>query len=505
MKLKRSVLHIGSWATPLATAAAALALAGCVNYAGIKSDKHIAAPSTYEASESLPTEGGKWPSLDWSEQFGDPQLPQLIEEALKDNPSIDEARARIDKAAAYAGSAKSALYPNLSGSYSWSREIESDNALFPPPQGGSWESENTLLTSASLDLDVWGKNRARLQQATSEQKVEEADMEEVRVSLASSVAGTYNQLARLYELRDIAQRELDNREQIERITNGRVGAGLDTNVEKQTAIGDIATQRTSVSNLDGQITTVRYELGALLGAGPDRGLKIANPTLGKGDVVALPDNLPADLVSRRPDIVAAFWRVDAATHGVKEAKAEFFPDINLSAAAGLDAFGWGRLLTASSRQIAAGPAIHLPIFDAGALRSQLKGRYADFDLDVANYNKTLIDALSDVATQVSLIHSTDKQRVDAQQALDAQTKAYQLAVVRYSSGLNQQLQVLNADDNRLAAEQAVANLDMDRRSQQISLIKALGGGFDSTQSNLAATTAVPTTSPWPLHTKSASN
>jgi len=209
----------------------------------------------------------------------------------------------------------------------------------------------------------------------------------------------------------------------------------------------------------------------------------------------LPDNLPADLISRRPDIVAAYWQVAAAMHDVKEAKAEFYPDVNLSLSAGLDAFGWGRFLTASSRQMQAGPAIHLPIFDAGALRSQLKERYADFDYDVANYNHTLINALSDVATQVSQIQSTDRQLVDSQQALDAQTKAYQLALVRYRSGLSQQLQVLNADDNRLAAEKSVINLQMARRDQQIGLIKAMGGGFDATQAGLASNTDTPIPTP----------
>ena len=92
---------------------------------------------------------------------------------------------------------------------------------------------------------------------------------------------------------------------------------------------------------------------ALLGAGPDRGLAITRPALGIGDEVRLPDNLPADLVSRRPDLVAAKWRVDALTHDVKEAKAEFYPDINLSAAIGLDAFGFGRFLTAASAVVSA--------------------------------------------------------------------------------------------------------------------------------------------------------
>jgi NodT family efflux transporter outer membrane factor (OMF) lipoprotein len=371
--------------------------------------------------------------MDWAKQFGDPQLPALIEEALQANPTIDQARARIEKASSYVGSANSTLYPNVTGSYAWTRQLYTGNGIVPPPYNGTWQSENNVLASASFDLDLWGKNREKLRQAVSQEKVADAEAEEVRISLAASVASTYNHLAQLYALRDIEVREVKNREDIGHITDGRVGAGLDTNVERQTATGETATSRSSVSDLDGQITTVRYQLGALLGQGPDRGLRIANPSLGEGASVALPDNLPADLLSRRPDIVAAFWQVDAATHDMKEAKAEFYPDVNLSAAAGLDAFGWGRLLTAGSRTIQAGPAIHLPIFDAGALRSQLKGRYADFDYDIATYNQTLINALSDVATQVTQIHSTDRQLVDARQALDAQTKAYQLAIVRYKA------------------------------------------------------------------------
>jgi NodT family efflux transporter outer membrane factor (OMF) lipoprotein len=209
--------------------------------------------------------------------------------------------------------------------------------------------------------------------------------------------------------------------------------------------------------------------------------------------------VPADLISRRPDIVAARWQVEAAMHDVKEAKAEFFPDVNLAAGFGFDAFGWGKFLTSSSRQIQFGPAIHLPIFDAGALRSQLKGRYADFDLDIANYNQTLINALSDVATQISSIRSLDHQQGDAQRALDASTKAYDLAVIRYKAGLSPQLQVLTADQNRLAAEQTVTNLKMRRRDLQIALIKALGGGFDATQTGLIVPTDAPASSASTAH------
>jgi NodT family efflux transporter outer membrane factor (OMF) lipoprotein len=471
--------------------AAAIALSGCANYFGIHGDKQMAPPANFEAAQSLPAEGGQWPSFDWANQFGDTQLPKLIAEALERNPSIAQAQARIAKASSYIEKSKSALYPKVDASYAWTRELYSANAIYPPPFGGTWYSENNALASASWDLDLWGKNRQRLGQAVSQERAAEADMQQARVTLAASVASAYNQLARLYAQRDIAQREIRNREDIGRITDGRVTAGLDTDVERQTAIGNIATTRANLSDLDGQITVVRYQLGALLGKGPDRGLQITQPILATGGAVVLPDNLPADLLARRPDIVAARWQVEAALHDVKEAKAEFFPDVNLAAAVGFDAFGWGKFFTAGSRQIQFGPAIHLPIFDGGALRSQLKGRYADFDYDVATYNQTLINALSEVATQVSSIRSIDRQSGDAQRALDASTSAYQLSVVRYKAGLSPQLQVLSADQNRLAAEQTLTDLRMSRRNMQIGLIKALGGGFDAAKADLVVPTDAP--------------
>jgi NodT family efflux transporter outer membrane factor (OMF) lipoprotein len=469
----------------VAAAVAALALSGCASYSGIDSDKQIASAAQLESQQSLPEQGGQWPSLDWANQFGDAQLPALINEAIDGNPSIAQAQARIAKASSYIESSRSDLYPKVDGSYAWTRERFSGNALYPPPYGGTWYGENNILAHASWDLDLWGKNRERLGNAVSQQKAAQADMQQARVTLAASVARTYNQLAQLYAQRDIAAHEIQNRQNVGAITNGRVSAGLDTNVEKQTAQGNVATSQTNLAQLDGQITATRYQLGALLGKGPDRGLQIAVPVLDPGGSIALPDNLPADLVSRRADLVAARWQVDATMHDVKEAKAEFFPDINLAASFGFDTFVWSRFLTSNSRQIQFGPAVHLPIFDAGALRAQLKGRYADFELSVANYNQILINALSDVATQVASIRSIDQQMESAQSALDASTHAYQLAVVRYKAGLSAQLPVLSADSNRLAAEQTLTNLRMQRRDVQLSLIQALGGGFDATQTSMA--------------------
>ncbi|MPW15638.1 efflux transporter outer membrane subunit [Paraburkholderia sp. CNPSo 3157] len=455
----------------------AAVLSACVNYVGIHSDAKTAEPQQYATQQSIPAEQGHWPAADWADQFGDAQLKALIDEALKGSPTLDQARARVAAASAFSETAKAGTMPRVDASYSLTRQQFSSTALVPPPYGGSWQTENKGLLSASYDLDLWGKNREALKSAVSQLQASQADAELVKLTLTTSIARTYNQLARLYVLRDIAQQEITQREQIDRITAGRIATGLDTEVERKTAQANLATSRATLKALDGRILTTRYQIAALLGAGPDRGLQIARPTLGIGDEVRLPDNLPADLVSRRPDIVAARWRVDAMTHDVKEAKAEFYPDINLSAAIGLDAFGFGRFLTAASRTASVGPAIHLPIFDAGELRAQLKGRYADFDYAVATYNQTLVSALSEVATQLADVRSTDGQLVDAQNAQDAARQADKLALVQYKAGLTNQLTVLNADVNALSADQAVANLRMDRRDQQIALASALGGGF----------------------------
>jgi len=287
----------------------------------------------------------------------------------------------------------------------------------------------------------------------------------------------------------------EDRRHIGTITKGRVTAGLDNQTQQRSSEGDLASSQTTLAQIDGQITVTRYQLGALLGKGPDRGLSIATPTLTAGDTINLPNSLPADLVARRPDLVSALWQVDATLHGIKVAQAEFYPDVNLVALAGLDSFGFGRFLTASSRQLQAGPAIHIPIFDAGALRSNLKGEYANFDSAVANYNQTLVSALNDVATQVATIRSTDQQLVDAQKAYEAAQRNDELAATRYHAGLAPETMLLSANLNRLNQQQVLIDLKMNRRNLQIGLIKALGGGFDVTGTPLAPPAVASETQP----------
>ena len=475
------------FAGPLFSVLVAAVLSACAHYAGIRSDKQIAEPTTYASTQSIPAEQGHWPAADWADQFGDAQLKALIAQALQGSPSLEKARARVASAVAFSESANANTQPQVGAGYSFNRQRYTENAMVPPQFAGTWQSENKAFINASYDLDLWGKNREALKSAVSGVHAGEAEAEQVKLTLSSAIARAYNELARLYTLLDISRDEVRQRREVLRVTNGRVAMGLETEVEKRTAEANLAASEVAVAALEGSIQRTRYQLGALLGQGPDRGLAIARPNLGAGDDVRLPDNLPADLVSRRPDIVAARWRVDATLHDIKVAKAEFYPDINLTAMIGLDAIGWGRFLRAASRTASGGAAIHLPIFDGGALRAQLKGRYAEFDFAVANYNETLVNALTDVATQLSDIRAVDAQIGNAVRSDTAAQRALTLALAQYKAGLTTQLTVLNAQTNALRSSQVVANLRMNRRDRQIALAATLGGGFtDASESTTKA-------------------
>jgi len=236
--------------------------------------------------------------------------------------------------------------------------------------------------------------------------------------LASSIASTYSQLATEYALHAVLKRTVAQRELLQNITADRVKTGLDTQIERNQSRGSSADARAQLVQSEGQIILTKQQLGALIGKGPDRGLQITEPQMHAIATPALPQNLPLNLLGRRPDIVAARWKVEAATKGIDVAKARFYPDINISASVGFDTLMNANPFTAASKSIAFGPAISLPIFEGGALRANLKGEYASYDLAVGSYNQTLNDAYGDVARQITAIRFIDRAITDPARGIE---------------------------------------------------------------------------------------
>ena len=462
--------------------AAAWLIAGCADMQGLSTRSSLNGADRLAAAKSLasaPVSPAAWPAGYWWRQFRDPQLDQLIDEALAGSPTLKVAEARTRKALAAADVSRAALYPQVNADLEMTRERFPENGLVPPPTGGTWSSLNTLQATLSWEIDLWGKNRSAYEAALGEARAAEVDAYAARLALSIAIAQIYVDLQRAYLQLDVAQETLRERDQIYALTRDRNAAGIDSRLELKQAETALPAARERIVQLQEQAQLARNQIAALLGQGPDRGLAIERPDAGTLGPLALPAALPAELLGRRPDIVAQRWRVEVARKDIDVAKAQFYPNVNLIAFVGFQSIGTAGFLSAASRMIGFGPAVSLPIFEGGRLRANLAGSNADYDAAVERYNQTLADAMRDVVDQVASARSVEEQRLQQGQALTTAQEAYDLALLRYREGLGNYLQVLSAETPLLEQRSLDADLRARELSVSIALVRALGGGFEA--------------------------
>jgi NodT family efflux transporter outer membrane factor (OMF) lipoprotein len=436
--------------------------------------------SELESARSFNGPQGDWPSQNWWESFQDPQLEKLIGEALDHSPTMMEAQARLREAVAQTGEARSALYPTLGASASVTRDKLSYNSIFPAaavPRG--WNDMGRTTLDFSWELDFWGKNRSALHAAVAEANAVEADAAGARLLLTTSVADAYVRLQYLFVRQDVAQQSLRNRQDSLKLVQRRFAQGLDAQVSIEEANARVNLAQADLAEANEQIQLARNGIAALLGRGPDRGLDITRPQLAVRRTVGLPSTIEADLLGRKPEVVAARWRVEAAAKRIGVAKASFYPDVNLTAFLGFESLGLSNLTSAGSNVGGFGPALHLPIFEGGRLRANYRSARAEFDLAVANYDEALTQALRETADAARSLTALNDRLVATDAGLSSSEKAYALAKERYDGGLADFQTVLTAEDALLQAQIADTAIHMRGYSLDIALVKALGGGFES--------------------------
>ncbi|MEJ8836592.1 efflux transporter outer membrane subunit [Ramlibacter sp. AN1133] len=455
----------------LAVLAAALVLAGCASTKGIAPEAQVREPAVPHAA----TQPVAPVSSTWWRDFGDPQLDALVEQALRDSPTLGVARARLRRAESASAVARTADQPQFQGQLDLTHQRYSEHSLFPPPLAGSVRDNATAQVNMNWELDFFGRNQAALQAALGTERAAQADVAAARVVLASNVARAYFQLVRLQEQTVVAQRTLAQREEQLKLVRQRVGAGLDTNLELRQSEGALPEARQQLEALREQAQTTRNALAALVGGGEPPELAQLPAIAALHPVTAVPA-LPADLLGRRPDVSAARARVEAATQGVKEAEAQFYPSVNLVAFAGLTSLGLSNLVDFGSRQWGVGPAVRLPIFAQDRLRANLRGRTADLDAAIESYNGAVVEAIHEAADAVASLQSLERQLAEQRQALAAAEGAYDIAVQRYRAGLGTFLNVLTAETAVLAQRRLGVDLAARVLDARVALYRALGGG-----------------------------
>ena len=453
-----------------------LTLAGCASSAGIAPTARVQAPAGIPADAAISPDIAPALAADWWRAFGDGVLNDLIARALADNPGLKVAQARLARADAAAAGAQANAGPQVNGALDVTRQRFSATSIYPPPLGGSVRTLGSAQLAASWEIDFFGRHRAAIEAAVGSQRAARADADAARVLLASNVARGYVQLARLVAQRDVAQRSLKQRDDVLALIRQRVQGGLDTTVEQRQGEGALPESRQQIEAIDEQITLTRHALAALTAQAPDA-LDGLSPQLAGVQRVPLPEAVPADLLGRRADIAAARWRVEAAGSDVQAARAQFYPNINLMAFVGLASIGLDQLVKSGSEQYGAGPALRLPIFDAGRLRANLRGKAADADAAVESYNSAVIDAVHDVADQIASLRSVARQQTEQEGAQAATESAYDLSRQRYQAGLGNYLTVLNAEAAVLNQRRLAVDLKARALDSQIALARALGGGY----------------------------
>jgi len=454
-------------------------LSACASTRGLAPQSSVSKPDSLQASATLAKTAvstDAWPDSQWWMQFQDPQLSQLVAEGLAGSPTLRVAEARTRAALAQARVAQSARLPQADAKASATRERFPEQALVPPPYAGSWDTSSELQVALNWEIDFWGKNRAAYSQALGEARAAELDTRTARLALAANIAHAYVQLERAYLQLDVAQATLEQREQIFKLTQDRNAAGVDSKLELRQAESALPAAREQLAQLRETIELTRNQLAALLGKGPDRGQSIQRPAATALAAAAVPSAVPSELLGRRPDILAQRWRVEAAQHGIDNAQAQFYPNVNLSAFAGFQILGPGSLITAGNREIGVGPAISLPLFDGGRRRGNLAARDSEYDIAVEQYNQAVADGLREVVDQLASFRSVDEQRAEQREGLATAQDAYDLATLRYREGVGNYLQVLTTETQLLSQRSLEADLRARSLDLSINLARALGGG-----------------------------
>ncbi len=452
-------------------------LAGCASVPDLGPQPVPAAAESLKSSTTFAHAQGAWPAEGWWQGFGDAQLDTLIAEGLKGSPDVAIAAARVRAAEAMAQQAGAALLPRVGAEASAGGVQQSKNMGIPPdfvPDG--IQDTGHIAATFSFDLDLWGRNRAALAAATSEAEAARVDAAQARLMLTTGIAAAYADLAGYYQALDVANDAVRVRTASADLSGERARAGIENQASQRQAESRAASARADVVALEEAIATTRNRIAALIGAGPDRGLAIARPQIAR-PALGLPANAGIDLIGRRPDIVAARLRSEAAAKRIDVARADFYPNISLSALVGLQSLGLSNLFKSGSEYGNGGAAISLPIFEGGRLQGRYRGSRADYDVAVATYDRTLIGALRDVADIVAQRAATERQLVGRREALTAAAEASKLAGLRYRAGLSNQIVQLTAEDSMVALSRAVADLEARQLSLDIALIRALGGGY----------------------------
>ncbi|HEY8537416.1 MAG TPA: efflux transporter outer membrane subunit [Steroidobacteraceae bacterium] len=419
----------------------------------------------------------------WWKVLNDPTLDQLIELAVQENKTIEQALARVRESRARRNISAAGLFPTIGGSAS-GRDTErtrrgGSDADFPSDVGSTASGETyTAGFDASWELDLFGGRRRSLEAANASLAAVEADLRDALITLLGDVALGYVNVRTTQSRLAFAERNLELQRALLDITQWRAEAGLATVLDVEQARTSYSQTLAQIPSLQSSLESAMNRLAVLTGREPGALHEIlaerrAIPTAPR-EIVS---SVPAEVLRRRPDLRAAERRLAAQTAQVGVATAALYPSLSLTGSFGFSASDAGDLFSTGLETRGYGLSLNVPIFRAGALRQQVVAQNALLDQAVASYEATLLSILEEVENALTQWTNEQRRYEALTQAAESARLARELAVAQYNSGLVDFQTVVSADRQLTSTEDALAVSSGELTSNLIRLYKAFGGGW----------------------------
>jgi NodT family efflux transporter outer membrane factor (OMF) lipoprotein len=417
----------------------------------------------------------------WWEIFGDPELNALEEEATVSNQELKVAEARFRQARAMIRFNRSAEFPTISTAPSILNErLSANQPYFPPGLANNGTGSFTLPVDLSYEVDLWGRIRRTVNASREEAQASAADLQTANLSLHAELAVDYFELRSADEQKRLLDDTVKTYTDALTLTQNRFEGGA----APRSDVAQAKTQLEGAQVADTDITVARAQFEhaiAILIGKPPAEFNLAPAPQTALQLPVIPVGLPTTLLERRPDIAAGERRVAEANDQIGIARAAFFPSLVLGATGGFTGSSITNWLNWPSRMWAVGPQLSQTIFDAGRRRAVSESATANYDGTVASYRQTALTAFQEVEDNLAALRILEQEAQQQREATASAADSLQLFTNRYTGGVDNYLQVITAQTVLLANQRNDIDLLRRRMDASVLLVKAVGGGWDTTQ------------------------
>jgi len=415
----------------------------------------------------------------WWEIFNDAELSLLENQVNISNQNIAVAEANFRVSRELVKEARSQYFPTVSTSPSITVSRQSGKMTQSNISTGRTFTDYSLPFDASWEPDLWGRVKNTVAANTSEAQATAADLENVRLSVQAEAAFDYYELRALDAEKKLLDAAVVAFQQALDLTRVRFETGIASEEDVTQAETQLETTQAQETDLGIQRAQLEHAIAVLSGQ-PPSSFAIANSPL-ESLPPAIPFGLPSQLLERRPDIAAAERRAAEANYQIGVARAAFYPSLSLNASAGFEATSFASWFTWPARFFSLGPTLSQTLFDKGRRKAVSEAAIASYDGNVANYRLTVLTAFQEVEDNLAALRILSREREQQQSAVNSSERTLELANERYKSGIDSYLNVITAQTTLLTNQRTEVNLQMQQMTASVELIKALGGGWNSTQ------------------------